>query len=1382
MFRHVPAPLSSAQGAGQPPANQPPREEVDKMDVDVTYETVRFGLTSLNDETRGLIMKKDSHLYEPMHVGEDSEGEPYREIDTAKIYSLRGRDINNDMLPPGFGAGMINAIVVAGEWCAGQHMQSSYETAMEREDVKAPATGESTGEAAGEVAGKAAGKAATDKDVEMIDAQPKVKADRPPPALDECVKVSFHLDTQTPNIEFLGFRTDKKSQKVQTFSCRLFGQDLAYSAEDVHRVGFTVEKYVPDPSVDTQTPGDEPEPLGKQAIEKMSQTLEKTCVMKVTILPAGPIIDRKWTGLSQDQLDQIRDNVVPDRNDALENLVRCLEDPNKIELYFTCKTVPEHVARWGQKFAPYFRDLMTLTNVYGNFPFYQLHCSSDKRINDGKAILEAELPATKFPVPRHLVQEWSFTQKTEDGVVTLSNPQPYTWAPLEFPTSGYQEPREAAFLLKLAAKSELDRQARDLKELVQSDGTKWFKGRFRKLDKKQRTYAVEVYLNLEAEMATRGVKMPKPGNRIHLEVDRINDARPSKKSIAKLDGVVVYDALGTSASFVCVVDVNGKNLHLGDNERDYHVFISYLVDDVPHTRMLEGIAKLQTALDNELAFGPDSRVVIFDCAGRSGSTNSDILMKETSPEQREQFKAAVEAIKPPSNPSQMNAALRTCLSPTGNVFIVGPPGTGKTNTLIKTGYAHWTLGRRVMYTAPMNSNVHTLLQKFMDSNAILPADKQLQDHEWVLFTGGYTKISKAEALSRKQSEGEYAESYANEKIVGYLKDAKARLHVPHYESTLGHKLKMRIQQWAADEKFEEDGGIHSLAKSYLDTQSKLPSLADEEQVANAKTHLRNLEYNFSVKFLQQVKFCFCTVSTSGHELLQESGIWDLLIIDEAARESRTGLAVALGSLAGRVKGIQWTGDKAQGSALVVGEDSNVGYNLLARGVFAHMAQVNSKDRAIPCEVVMLDTCYRMTQDLINWSSRWCYDNKVKSDRSVGDKDLELRNMLGCYWRTRLHDDYKGSHMQIGLDCTQVGVKDQQSAGSTTRFNKDEADLLVATIIDMLNTDPPADFEHPIRRIRGEDICIISNYVGQISQCQKSMREVMEAQKISIKQEDLDAIWYKTTTVVQGDERPITFYSIVIAPGVERLPMKDTVPIGFVANQANLNVSITRCKVARYIVGALQSFMQMKKDGHSLARNKRNVPFFDLINDLQQTHSAISLEDSHRWIMQRSKPEFVDSLNRKLQSAAVFDQEPAPKAAPTNPNAAQQNKGNGKKTTAKNTFKPAPAGTKFAGDRDDKGHLKAAKKNAPKGVTKERTFRRGKGGGGKKRAKAAQAQQDADGDKEMRDESEDDEEPLGDWAAHMDKVDEKRNRKDRDDDPGNLGWDPVTTGVDTSAFD
>ncbi|KAF2832768.1 hypothetical protein CC86DRAFT_414307 [Ophiobolus disseminans] len=429
--------------------------------------------------------------------------------------------------------------------------------------------------------------------------------------------------------------------------------------------------------------------------------------------------------------------------------------------------------------------------------------------------------------------------------------------------------------------------------MMESDGTTWFKGRFRKLGKK--SYAVEVFLVLEAKLNNRAIQMPKPGNRIHLEIDLNNAARPSKKNVANMVGTVIYDALETSAPFICMVSVTDCDLHNLDNDMTYITFVGYIVDKTPHRSMLEGIAQLQayTAKD----FGPDSRRKIFDY--RTSASNTHILRTSLAPGSLKRFQKMLRQPSFALNVSHTRAAKMTLVSASGNVSLLGSLGTGKAGIVAKGVCGHLALGHRVMCTAPMNTDVRTMVEQFLATQEKLSAVQRLISHQWAIFTGAIVKRRNLSKLSGLEHD-DAALIKADNKIVRYLQNSRGRTHFPNIEETVAFKLMERVEEWSTDARFEKQENLHSRTKLYKETKAKLPFM-DPAHRKQAKIHISAEEENFAHIFLKELKYLFCTVSTASPPLLQESGTWDVLIIDEAARETRACLAVALGSLVGRVK-------------------------------------------------------------------------------------------------------------------------------------------------------------------------------------------------------------------------------------------------------------------------------------------------------------------------------------------------------------------------------------------------------------------------------------------------------------------------------------------------
>jgi hypothetical protein len=246
-------------------------QDDDAMDVDQYFDRIRVKTTALDQCQRDLVLGTNLSLYPP-------ELDLYEHpMNTEQLFGLRGMDFGR-VLPEGLIKWKkLRSIVLGGGRYAGKHMEASLEFAKAR-DASADA---SQGPAKG----------------------PVVVQEDPP--LKECVKVFFHLDSQTPNIEFV----TENPQTKNTMSCRLFARDLLFKPE-TGRVCLEVEKYMPTEQLDRCKPSDEHEHGALRHIETMSQTFEKTCLIKVT-LRVEPIEKRHWKGITETDLAAIRQKHVP---------------------------------------------------------------------------------------------------------------------------------------------------------------------------------------------------------------------------------------------------------------------------------------------------------------------------------------------------------------------------------------------------------------------------------------------------------------------------------------------------------------------------------------------------------------------------------------------------------------------------------------------------------------------------------------------------------------------------------------------------------------------------------------------------------------------------------------------------------------------------------------------------------------------------------------------------------------------------------------------------------------------------------------------------------------------------------------------------------------
>ncbi|KAF2822902.1 hypothetical protein CC86DRAFT_422929 [Ophiobolus disseminans] len=425
---------------------------------------VRIKLDELDDGLRGLINKARPELYPTViSLGEGSRNP----VSSNDIFGLRSQDSNSYMLPEDLRKGRkLRTIVVGGDgMCAGQHFHTSLAQAICRDQ----------------------------SELQLPPGTPQWNPEDLSPDLpaSECVKVFFHLNTQTPNIELITQRVNKDTGDKTLCSCRLFAEDVDW--DDEERVAFTVAKYRSDISVDCEKTLIIPEPVGKQLFMKYSQSFEKTCVIRVSIRLAK-ISERSWFGISVPDLAAIRAR--PDPGNSCDNLIICLDKNDKIDLFFSCKSDTGCVDQWEKRLATYMQDLLTVAKRHKNFWFLRWqyeHAGQDAR---GDVLFNTELPNVDWEVPRWLVKEWIFTKKTSsDGVVTLSKPRPADWSPLDFPISGYNIRHEATFASKISDMMRCPPALADSVDAIQN------------AENRIHDNAVEIFPDLISDLADKGMEI-----------------------------------------------------------------------------------------------------------------------------------------------------------------------------------------------------------------------------------------------------------------------------------------------------------------------------------------------------------------------------------------------------------------------------------------------------------------------------------------------------------------------------------------------------------------------------------------------------------------------------------------------------------------------------------------------------------------------------------------------------------------------------------------------------------------------------------------------------------------------------------------------------------
>lgn len=1021
------------------------------------------------------------------------------------------------------------------------------------------------------------------------------------------IKLGVNLDSQTPNIQLTtrleGSEKDKSASEGVVFT-RFYAQDLRL--RDDYTAGVIFRPYL--------ETNDHDLPAGIEADEQNPGTVSTTTLLKMhekgrlfelTLLlnPERPA--QIWTGIRQSEVEAIRQRAPGVKTEVRDRLIQGIDKADAIHIYLDCesKNGIQNLAAM----ADYASRIFTMSMTFGNFWFYRgqlLSAGMDPNLIEG-----TELPKFNFEIPRWMVTSYELDEEEDgNGSFKYSHTRPYTWCSHRYFTE-YPNANEAAFLLKLGVDGEQKWQSRALAELVQSRSRIFFRGSFRALEGLPGAYIVQITMEDDANIISRGLRIPSAGTRIMLKVDPNDPDFPNPARMASFRGSVCQDLFEEGATFVCLVHGPPEVFTSRDPlafDVPYPIYIGYLIDDLPHARQMRAIEELQVIDSTNKPAGVDLKALFFHDSApapdtgimarnftASVSTDASGLTTKF-----DDFRKDIDGLpkKAKANKVQAEAIVNTAQSPTGLTVVQGPPGCGKTMAIKLIGLAHLRQGHKVMYCTPQNQtilNIYDSFEKFVKSDN--RRFTFLQNHEYVHFTGAFSKIVDSERLMVKQKlmakynelSDEDADSQATELMnVDNLLIQYARLSITQagvatdIKWTFGAKLLARIQLWASQDGTEAH---QAHARKYLELTEQLPFCMTKDRREFLEI-IGDYEYALCAYYLRHdVKVVFCTLSTSAHPLLHKFFEFEELIIDESPDESIGGMATVCEAFKHCIQHITLAGDHLQGKTNFAAKERNIGHAMLSRNLFQEICEDPRKIHA----VYQLKENYRMHPELFEFTAQF-YKDAMTCHQTNSTMEVMLRRTLKAYWASRLRENFRGSPLQVAIDVNSEGHA--QAEGSTSRFNTAEAECIAWTIHDQLCFPAPERG----RALTPEDIGIITPYTAQVLEIKKCLRK---------KGINDNRILVATTNHAKGKERLVTYFSIVINSGVPRLTSKDHIPIGFVAADHNINVSLSRGRIGRYIFGGLQCLAQAKRD--RLPTSYRYAKFFNHIQYLVEKDCIVS---------------------------------------------------------------------------------------------------------------------------------------------------------------------------------
>lgn len=420
------------------------------------------------------------------------------------------------------------------------------------------------------------------------------------------------------------------------------------------------------------------------------------------------------------------------------------------------------------------------------------------------------------------------------------------------------------------------------------------------------------------------------------------------------------------------------------------------------------------------------------------------------------------------NESQ-NKALQKVLEAQDVAIIHGPPGTGKTTTLVHAIHETVKIEKQVLVCAPSNAAVDLLVEKL--------SEKGLN----VVRIGHPARVTE-QSLSKTL-------------------DSRIAMH-DHFKELRALRKKMEQVRSQAF-KFKRNFG-------YAERQER--NLLKQEAKA-LKADADVLEFYIINDILNTSDVIACTLVGSSHPMLRGKR-YKTVFIDEAAQALEPACWIPIL----RSERVVLAGDHQQLPPTI--KSIEAAREGLSKTLFEKCIERH------PQSAAMLQTQYRMNENIMQFSSNYFYHSGLIADESV--KHRLINNLPAI--------DF--------IDTAGCGYNETQDSETLSRFNEEEAQVLIRQLERLVEQIGVENWNYSLG--------VITPYSAQVER----MVKLVEASEIlSGIQSYLNV---NTVDAFQGQERDIIAISFVRS--------NEKGEIGFLADIRRTNVAMTRARKKLIMVG------------------------------------------------------------------------------------------------------------------------------------------------------------------------------------------------------------------------
>ena len=864
----------------------------------------------------------------------------------------------------------------------------------------------------------------------------------------------------------------------------------------------------------------------------------------------------------------------------------------------------DHFARWmGTAF--------NMCSHINNHWFYEM-----QRAENALPLEHFDFPLKDLAMPRWLGKKWLVD--CDEAGLPIGDPKVvHCGAFPEQATKVYPDRDSMAFELRLGLVRDQAHVSHILRSSFQANSFK-IRGAFKAHPRRPGFYVVELRTHDNSLLAKDRTLRPTVDTRIELEVlDTVTDTEGdvtmgdgnanATAKVKKFPGLIAEDIFGSRAE--CVVVVEGPTLDLSKSSERY-VKVTCKDDPTPTRRMLATVETIAQGLNRNLQGvlvrqGVDIPGLVLRAPLEIQATNS-LAYEVFGRDDSAKFLALFESVLDLHllNKEQHEAAVRSFQSQSGFSIVKGPPGTGKTWTLMVIALAMIEVGkalnrrRPVIACAPSNIAVDTMLEKFVGM-------KSSHNLVVVRYRGSMLREKKAAAAPAQPTDAMDVDTAADaggEKAVDpdsgvsaqELQEAlweladEARPFGDEPNEAYGFYV-MRlaaVQRWANTPAH----ALHTVARQYLDFrgQMKRAHNLSKDKKKQVREEFADLEVKVTEYWMEnEVDIVFCTNSSSAHGILRTTYKPRVLISDEAAVTPLPDCATPMGACMDFVELIVMGGDDQQQQPIVASKGANEVHHLLGTSLFSFLWTSSS----IAHSQTELRVQHRMHPALSKPISTYWYGGRLKDHAGVVARTSKKWNTLQDYL-ARLRPAWNGRR-RIGVDVSGDGVVSEPYNDSTSHCNIMEARFVCKFMEGAIAHTPPVDGEP----IQASDFLVLSTYSGQ-SQLIGSVLTKSGVNKAGNKAR------ISSTRAIQGEEAPFVIISMT------RNDKDKPLTLGLVSDSHALNVGMSRPQEFLMVAGNFQAWAQAHADkaGVLVNSNGSMYRFGQIVNDFRVQKDLISCQD------------------------------------------------------------------------------------------------------------------------------------------------------------------------------